>query len=66
MGNRFTERADAEDEFANEINEQEFLVSELRKEFPNDPVLQQGKLFESQVLPSLPVNALAKRNMNTS
>jgi hypothetical protein len=66
MGNRFTERLDAEDEFANEINEQEFLVGELKKEFPNDPVLQQGKLFEAQRLPTLPVKGLAKRNLETS
>ena len=65
-GNRFTERPDAEDEFANEINEQEFLVSELKKEFPNDPVLQQGKLFEAQRLPTLPVKGLAKRSLETS
>jgi hypothetical protein len=65
-GNRFTERPDAEDEFANEINQQEFLVSELKKEFPNDPVLQQGKLFESQKIPTLPVKGLAKRNLDTA
>jgi len=66
MGNnRFTDRSDAEDEFANEINEQEFLVSELKKEFPTDPVLQQGKLFEAQRLPTLPVKGLAKRNLDT-
>ena len=45
-GNRFTERPEAEDEFANEINTKEFISKYLLNEFPNDPVLQTGRLSE--------------------
>ena len=65
-GNRFTERLDAQDEFPNELNEQEFMVSLLKEEFPNDPVLQQGKLSPDQVIAPLPVQGLAKRNTGTN
>ena len=65
-GNRFTERLDAQDEFPNELNEQEFMVELLKEEFPNDPVLKAGKLSVNQSLPTLPVRGLAKRNTGTS
>ena len=64
--NRFTERPEARDEFANEINTREVISSYLLKEFPNDRVLQEGKLSESEVLPTLPVKGLAKRNPASS
>ena len=65
-GNRFTERPDAEDEFANEINTKEFISKYLLEEFPNDPVLLTGRLSEEEELPPMPVKALANRNKATS
>jgi hypothetical protein len=64
--NRFTNREGANSEFPNQINEREFISKYLLKEFPNDPVLQDGKLKESDVLPTKPVTGLAKRNLGTS
>ena len=64
--NRFTKRPDAKDEFANEINTKEIISKYLLEEFPTDKVLQQGKLSESDVLPTIPVKGLASRNTATS
>ena len=64
-GNRFTERLGMQDEFPNELNEQEFLVSLLKEEFPNDPVLEEGKLSPDQIITPLPVQGLAKRVPDT-
>jgi hypothetical protein len=65
-GNRFTERPDADDEFPNEINQREVITKYLLEEFPNDPVLKEGKLSESDILPTLPVRGLASRSEATS
>jgi len=65
-GNRFTERPDAEDEFANEINTKDFISKYLLTEFPNDPVLQTGRLSAEEELPRIPVKSLASRNKATS
>ena len=64
--NRFTKRPDAKDEFANEINTKEIISKYLLEEFPTDKVLQQGKLSESDVLPTIPVKGLASRSTATS
>ena len=65
-GNRYTERPEAEDEFANEINTKEFISNYLLQEFPRDPVLLTGRLSEEEELPPLPVKGLANRNKATS
>lgn len=66
MPNRFIDRDEAIDEFPNQIDERDFISKYLLKEFPNDKVLQQGKLRESDQLPTLPVEGLATRNSATS
>ena len=48
-----------------DVNVNEFIVSELIKEFPNDPVLREGKLSATDTVRSLPVTSLAKRNVTS-
>lgn len=58
----------ADNQFSNrpgessDINEREIIVRELLKEFPNDPLLQQGILSPEQKPEVKPVTDIAKRN----
>lgn len=58
----------ADNQFSNrpgessDINQREIIVRELLKEFPNDPLLQQGILSPEQKPEIKPVTAIAKRN----
>ena len=59
MANRFLDRQDPTQ--FEEINESDILVKILREEFPNDKMLEEGKLTQKQTVVPTPV-ALAARN----
>lgn len=62
--NRYTNRPGDIGE-SNELNEDEIVLNILREEFPEDTLVQEGRLSNTQDLPRIPVDELASRNPNT-